>query len=327
MMKKNRDEMNLTTLISAGGTLALIFLAGFVAAGSVASKYDVAPQQIAQSGSIAQYIPGTDPGRVSYLGPEGTYTQEACGVFYDGQGTYLPYENVSAAVEALVSGESDYAVIPQENTIGGAVIDYVDLLIAQPEVAVAGEVELPITQNLLTIPGTTLDEIHTVYSHKQGIAQGRAWLEQNLPDAEVIEVSSTAEGARMVAEAQDSACAAIASAGCADVYGLELFAAGIQNNENNKTRFYVLSMNEPAQGESDRLAFIADGSSEALPDLLQAMEVQGVKLITLHDRPLKTVLGEYHYLIECADCSYEDYLKMTEGSAFDCRYLGSFPVR
>ena len=191
-----------------------------------------------------------DTAVVSYLGPEGTYTQEACGLFFEKRGTYVPCGTVADAVGALIAGESDYAVIPQENTIGGPVIDYVDTLIAQTAVSVVGEVELPISQNLLALPGTEPGGIRTVYSHKQGIAQGRAWLEENLPDAEVIEVSSTAEGARMVSEAQDPACAAIASAACADVYGLEILAAGIQNSDNNKTRFYVLSLQAPATAQA-----------------------------------------------------------------------------
>ena len=192
--------------------------------------------------------------KISYLGPEGTYTQEACEVFFGEQGLLSPYVTVQEAVEALVRKKVDYAVIPQENTIGGAVTDYLDVLISQPDVYVTGEVELPISQNLLTLPETELGEIRTVYSHKQGIAQGREWLAENLPDAEVIEVSSTAEGARMVAEAKDPSCAAIASVGCAKVYDLKILAAGIQNNDQNKTRFYVLSCEEPRAEAGDRLA-------------------------------------------------------------------------
>lgn len=265
--------------------------------------------------------------RVSYLGPEGTYTQEACETFFGGQGTCLPYATVGDAVQALADGKSDYAVIPQENTIGGAVIDYVDTLIARTEVSVVGEVELPISQNLLALPGAETADIRTVYSHKQGIAQGREWLARNLPEAEVIEVSSTAEGARMVAEAGDPACAAIASAGCAGVYGLEILAAGIQNNDQNKTRFYVLSLSAPSTGAGERLAFIASGAAEDLPMLLAGIKARGMTLVTIHDRPQKTELGRYDYLIECADGSYERFEKLCRGSAFDFRFLGCFDER
>lgn len=264
---------------------------------------------------------------VSFLGPEGTYTQEACEVFFDGDGTYLPCDTVSDAVQMLTEGMCDYAVIPQENTIGGAVIDYVDVLMGTPEVSVAGEVVLTINQNLLVLPGTSLDRIRTVYSHHQGITQAQEWLAQNLPDAELIEVSSTAEGARMVAEGNDPSCAAIASAGCADVYDLEVLASAIQNNDNNRTRFYVLTTEEPSVIDADRTAFIASGSAEYLPDILAGISGCGAELITIHDRPLKTQLGEYNYIIECAGLSYEDYLELASETSMEMRFLGCYEVR
>ena len=271
--------------------------------------------------------PSFESAKVSYLGPEGTYTQEACEKYFDGQGSYLPYKTVAEAVDALVNGDSDYAVIPQENTVGGAVVDYIDTLIAQTEVSVTGEIELPIDQNLLVLPGAALTDIKTVYSHKQGIAQGKAWLAENIPGAQVIEVSSTAEGARMVSEENDSSCAAIASAGCAKVYGLDTLAAGIQMNDKNKTRFYVLSLDEPDTVLSDRLAFIASGAASGLPSLMSEIKAKGITLIAIHDRPLKTELGEYSYVIECSDGNFEDCKRLTEKSGFGFRWLGSFDVR
>lgn len=264
---------------------------------------------------------------VSYLGPEGTYTQEACGKFFRNQGKYLPYKTVNDAIKALMNGESNYAVIPQENTIGGAVIDYIDNLIAQTEVSVVGEVELPINQNLLVNKGTKLSDLKKIYSHRQGIAQSKEWLNRNLPNAEVIEVSSTAEGARMVSESKEISCGAIASTACGKVYRLNILAESIQNNDNNKTRFYVLSRRESPIIKSDRLAFIATGSAEYLPKLMKKMEELKIKLVAIHDRPQKTLLGQYHYLIECSNCCYESYLKLIENSSFKFRYLGCFEVR
>ncbi len=265
--------------------------------------------------------------RVSYLGPEGTYTQEACETFFEKQGTYQPYETVNDAVDALVNKETDYAVIPQENTIGGAVVDYVDTLIAHESVSVVGEVELPINQNLLVLPGASLQDIKVVYSHKQGIAQGKEWLEKNLPDATVTEVSSTAEGAKKVSEEKDKSCAAIASAGCADVYNLEVLAANIQNNDMNKTRFYILSNEAPSEAESQRLAFVASGSASELPKLMALLKARDMTLVTIHDRPMKTQLGQYNYIIECTDCSYKDYEKLINSCDFKFRYLGCYSVK
>ena len=217
-------------------------------------------------------------------------------------------------------------MIPQENTLGGAVLDYVDVLIAHKEVYVCGEVELLINQNLLAFPGAKLSDIKEVFSHKQGIMQGREWLDKNIPDAKVTEVSSTAEGARLVSEKRDSSYAAISSAACAEVYGLEILAPGIQNNSSNKTRFYLLSLKAPAEEPVKRIVFIATGKADNLPALMAEMKKRKMTLITIHDRPRKTELVEYYYLIEC-EGAYKSYQKLAGKSGFDLRYLGSFDLR
>ena len=156
------------------------FLIAFILASTVSgvnkyiATYEAAKTAMAQEESVSSTI--------SYLGPEGTYTQEACIRFFDGQGVLSPCETVNDAVQALSAGECDYAVIPQENTIGGAVIDYVDTLIARTEVSVAGEVELPITQNILVLPGASLDGIKTVYSHPQALMQCENYLRFHHPE-------------------------------------------------------------------------------------------------------------------------------------------------
>ncbi len=267
------------------------------------------------------------PTRVSYLGPEGTYTQEACETFFGEKVSLLPYPAAPGAVSALLSDEADYAVIPQENTIGGAVNDYLDLVIGNRDVSVAGEVELPISQNLLVLPGTSLGDIKTVYSHPQAIAQSEEWRKEHLPDARVIEVSSTAEGASVVAKSGDRTCAAVASAGCAPLYGLEILARDIQNSDSNKTRFYVLTLKAPGEQKADRFAFVAEGNAKDLPALMKKIQNRKITLVAIHDRPRKTGLGEYRYLIEC-EGGYRDYRKLVKGlDAFEFRYLGSFSVR
>ena len=265
--------------------------------------------------------------RVAYLGPEGTYTQEACLRFFGDGAVTDAYETVDLAVQALSDGNADYAVIPQENTIGGAVTEYVDILISSDGISVVGEIELPISQNLLALPGTELSDIKTVYSHRQGLVQGRQWLIENLPDAELVVVSSTAEGARIVSEKADPSCAAVASAGCAEVYSLEILASGIQENDLNVTRFYVLSVAAPATAEADRLLFVASGNAQALPELMSGIDSMGITLVSIHDRPEKTGLGQYLYIIELSGCSYKEYLSLADDAAFEFRYLGSFSVR
>lgn len=307
------------------GTLTLSACGAPQTAPATTNESNPASQTAAQdAASTTSYADAT----VSYLGPEGTYTQEACQRFFGGQGTYQPAQTVADAVQMLVEGTTSYAVVPQENTIGGPVVDYIDVLLNTPSVYVVGEVELPISQNLLVLPGTQLTDIKTVYSHKQGIAQSKAWLEKNLPNAEVIEASSTAEGARMVAEGKDASCAAIASAGCADVYGLEVAAPSIQQNDSNKTRFYVLANEENADAQAtDRMAFVATGSADALAELLEAVEAQGMEVIAVHDRPQKTELGQYRYIVECAGGTKDSFAEVSKVPGFEYRYLGTFSVR
>ena len=195
-------------------------------------------------------------------------------------------------------------------------------------ISIVGEVELPISQNLLTKPGAELSNIKTVYSHKQGIAQGSEWLKKNLATAEVVEVTSTAEGARMASEAQGNDCAAIGSAVAAGVYGLEVAADNIQMSDTNKTRFYVLCTREPSKEPAGRMAFLASGKASDLGKLLEDVKSAGATVIAAHDRPRKTELGEYTYLVECANLGFDAYDALTKSNqAFVFRYLGAFDVR
>lgn len=264
---------------------------------------------------------------ISYLGPEGTYTEEAAKLFLGENSTLLPEVTVADAVQQLLDGNCDYTVIPQENTIGGVVYDYVDEFLSHKELSVVGEVELPIRQALLAKEGTLLENIRTVYSHKQGITQGADWLKKNLPDAEVISVSSTAEGAKMVSESGSDDCAAIASAGAARVYGLSVLAENIQMNEDNKTRFYVLSTETPQSSAADRMVFTACGDAKYLPELLGKIEQQGLKLLFIHDRPEKTTLGRYIWLIECEGGDLSSFSQITSDVKLECRYCGAFSVK
>ena len=270
---------------------------------------------------------GADTTSISYLGPEGTYTEEASLLFFGMENAFYPQKTVADAVQMMVDGKTEFAVIPQENTIGGPVYNYVDELLAHDDISIVGEVELPIRQALLVKEGTELADIIVVYSHAQGITQGAAWLKEHLPHAEVIEVSSTAEGARMVSEAAESNCAAIASTGAAKVYGIFVLAENIQQNEDNVTRFYVMSKAAPNTARTDRMLFTATGDASTLPQLLKTMADNGIELVSLHDRPEMTVLGRYVYLIECANTGYAEFELLTATEGFEYRYYGAFSAK
>lgn len=262
---------------------------------------------------------------VSYLGPEGTYTEEAAQLFFGMDNQFYPEKTVGDAVFKMMKGEAEFAVIPQENTIGGPVYNYLDELLSHEGISVAGEIELPIRQALLAKEGTQLSDIKVVYSHAQGIAQGSEWLKENLPEAQVIEVSSTAEGAKMVSEAPDNSCAAIASTGAAKVYGISVLAENIQKNDFNKTRFYVLCDEPAGKDKNDRMMFTAAGDAGDLMALLDQMD--GLEIVSLHDRPEKTIIGRYVYMIECENAGYEEFERLLAVDAFELTYYGAFNVK
>ena len=238
------------------------------------------------------------PARVSYLGPAGTYTEEATQFFFQNGEALNPRETVNDAIADLLSGEADYAVIPQENTVGGAVVNYVDALIGAEDAFVVGEVVLPISQTLMGVPGATLADIKTVCSHAQGLTQSAQWRSENLPDAKAEEMASTAAAASYVAETGDKSIAAVAAPGAAALYGLEVLAKNVQITDANKTRFYVLSRQGLEGDGLERAVLVATCEANRIDDIIVELHDAGLELVALHDRPEGSALGAYHYVIE-----------------------------
>ena len=300
--------------------LICLLLSGLAGCGQAP---DAAPSP-AKDASLPEASELLKDARVSYLGPEGTYTEEAAKFFFQNAGSFLPQSTVEEAIAAVVNGAADYAVIPQENTLGGAVVNYVDALIGQEDVYVVGEVILPISQTLMALPGATLSDIRTVCSHAQGIKQSETWRAEHLPEAVTEEMGSTAAAASYVAQQQDKSIAAIAAPAAAELYGLTVLAENVQITDANKTRFYVLGT-KPLSGEHTQAAFVADCRASSLDDLIVEIHGAGLELVTIHDRPEGSALGSYRYIIElCCDggISAEQIGKVCK---FDgIRYLGSF---
>jgi len=262
---------------------------------------------------------------VSYLGPEGTYTQEAAQFWFEGSETLVPKETVNDAISDMLSGQTDYAVIPQENTLGGAVLNYVDALIGSEDAYVVGEVILPINQTLMGVPGAKLEDIRTVCSHAQGLTQSAEWRKQHLPGALAQEMASTAAAASYVAEQGDRTIAAVAAPGAAPLYGLEVLAENVQITDTNKTRFYVLSSQPLAGEEQTRAVFVATCACNRLDDIIMAIHDAGLEPVTLHVRPEGSALGRYHYVIEVESAAaiedeQIDMVKAVEGVRFAGRF-------
>ena len=264
---------------------------------------------------------------VSYLGPQGTYTEEAAKAFFT-SGDFMPKDSVPDAIADVIAGAADYAVIPQENTLGGAVTNYIDALIAAQDLYVIGEVILPISQTLMALPGASIDDIETVCSHAQGIAQSAAWRKEHLPNAITQEMGSTAAAASYVSESGDKTLAAIAAPAAAELYGLSVLAENVQITDANKTRFYVLSSSRLKEDGQTNAVFVASCEANRIDDIIVAIHNSGLELVTIHDRPEGSRLGTYHYVIEVENTSglSDDVLSMLNDIE-EADFRGSFRVK
>ena len=264
--------------------------------------------------------------RISYLGPEGTYTEEAAKFFFQ-SGSFQPKATVPDAISDIKNGNADYAVIPQENTLGGATTNYIAAMISEDDISVTGEVILPINQTLMGLPGSSISDIRVVCSHIQGLKQSEAWRKEHLPDAITQEMTSTAAAASYVSESGDRTIAAIAAPGAADLYGLSVLAKNVQISDANKTRFYVLASSSLKGGTLTNAAFAATCEANRIDDIIVEIHNAGLELVTIHDLPEGSQLGKYHYIIEVQDkagISDERIAKLE--SIPEVRYLGRFNV-
>ena len=306
--------------------LSLLFIASVISVTSCCFGINAAETESGQeTAAVSSGI--LEQARVSYLGPAGTYTEEAAQFFFPDASEFLPESTVPEAMADVAAGDADYAVIPQENTLGGAVTNYIDALIASEDIFVVGEVILPISQTLMGIPGASLEDIRLVCSHAQGIKQSESWRKEHLPDADTQEMDSTAAAASYVAESGDKTIAAVAAPGAAKLYGLSVLAENVQITDANKTRFYVLS-SSPMKEESHKHAvFVAACEANRIDDIIVEIHNTGLEFVTIHDRPEGSRLGAYRYIIELED---EDGITEEELAVIEeipeLRCLGSFDM-
>lgn len=264
---------------------------------------------------------------VSYLGPAGTYTEEASICFFGAEEERIPAATVPEVLKLLKEGKSQFAVVPVENTIGGPVYPYLDAVLAENGVVIVGEVDLPIRQTLLTVPGASLSDIKTILSHPQGLAQSKAWIKANLPEAKLVEVSSTAEAAKRVAETGDYSMAAIAASRTAQVYRLQIMVTDLQYTDTNVTRFWVLRLKGKVSPTGDKAVAAVTGSNQSVIKLLYELVKKGYQVQTLHDRTTQQRLGEYRYVVEIAGSNSGQVLEellADPAVGLQGRVLGSF---
>jgi len=237
--------------------------------------------------------------RIAYLGPPGTFTEEAA-LLYDETAQLIPFPSIPAVAVAVDSGMAEEGVVPIENSIEGSVTDTLDLLIHESRVLIRKELVLPIEHHLLVKPGTQVSEVRAIFSHPQALGQCRHFIERCFPKVEIVAALSTAAAVEEMMTS-DYPAAAIGTRRAAELYGAETSAKGIQDQASNVTRFVVLAPTDhPATGfDKTSLCFsFAEDRPGVLCGVLQEFAQRTINLAKVESRPTKESLGKYIFLVD-----------------------------
>lgn len=233
--------------------------------------------------------------RLGYLGPKGTFSYEACKK-YDKNAEFIQYRTITETIDGLDKLDVDEVIVPIENSIQGGVTETIDKLINSNNIFIKKEIILNISHNLMANKKYNLDEIKEIYSHPQALAQCRGFIEENLRDAIINEVSSTALSAKEVKNKDNVAC--IANLSCSTEYNLEVIRKNIQDNNLNKTKFWILSKQRNLSGNKMSIIFATKHIPGALYNVLGIFNNNSINLTKIESRPAKTSFGEYYFLVD-----------------------------
>jgi chorismate mutase/prephenate dehydratase len=267
------------------------------------------------------------PLTVSYLGPEGTFSELALLKRFGSSAQPQSCASIDEVFRAAESARVDYAVVPVENSSEGAVSRSLDLLLTTPLFIVA-EVSVPVHLHLLTRTGT-LDGVGRVLAHPQALAQCVAWLNLNAPGLERVSVASNAEAARLAG--QDPTVAAVAGDRAAVRYGLQTVASLIQDDAHNRTRFVVLGNHQTRRSGNDKTSLILSvaNRSGAVYEMLAPLARHGVSMTRFESRPARTGAWEYHFFVDleghASDANIASALAELQHACAFYRCLGSYP--
>lgn len=230
-----------------------------------------------------------------YLGPQHSYSHLAAIKYFGDATTLTPVASIPAVFEAVTREDALSGIVPIENSTDGRVVDTLGMFV-KAEMQICGEVLLPIHHNLLST--TPRDEITEVHSKPQALSQCRGWLAKQLPNARLVEISSTAAAAKLAAEQRG--VAAVASLEAGREYKLDVIAESIEDNRNNVTRFAVLGQHKPAPSGDDKTAILFQVSHEpgALANAMTIFKEQDLNLTWIESFPAPETKNEYMFFIE-----------------------------
>jgi chorismate mutase/prephenate dehydratase len=272
------------------------------------------------------YQTAFEPVRIAYLGPEFSYSYSAARKYFGATDGFQAVQTIGAVFEEIEQGHSTYGVVPIENSTDGRIVDTLTMFIRRP-VRICGEVLLPIHHNLLA--KCDRSEIKEVYSKPQALSQCRVWLAEHLPNAQWVEVASTALAAQIATRTAGAAAVASRDAGIA--LGLDLVAESIEDNKNNITRFAIIGGDEPKPTTNDKtsLMFQVPHKPGALADVMLLFRDNGLNLTWIESFPVPGVANEYFFFVELdghrTQPNVENAIRSLEQSAIRLNFLGSYP--
>ncbi len=267
------------------------------------------------------------PMTIGYLGPEGTFTQAAALKHFGHAVKTVPFGAIDEVFREVEAGNVNFGVVPVENSTEGVINHTLDMFLHSP-LKICGEVELRIHHHLLGA-GADMRQVRRVYSHSQSLAQCREWLNANLSGIECVTVSSNAEAARLAQ--QDAGTAAIAGSPAAELYGLNVFAANIEDEPDNTTRFLVIGRLGTVPSGADKTSLLVSGKNRpgVLYRLLAPLARHDISMTRIESRPSRRGLWEYVFFLDidghAAEPAVARALAELEQEAVLLKVLGSYP--
>jgi prephenate dehydratase len=271
--------------------------------------------------------------RIAYLGPAGTFTEQATrALTEDFDAELVPSETVSLALNTVRSGEAMAAGVPVESSVEGSVSATLDALTTGDPLIAVGEKVLPVRFHVLVRAGTPEEKIRTVASHPHALAQVRGWLAEALPNVEELPTSSTSAAAAAV-ESGDTDAAITAPLAHEIHSSLDAFATGVADVQDAMTRFLLVqrpgAMPEPTGADRTSVAAVIPDEVGALTEVLTELSLRGINLSRIESRPTRDRLGEYRFFLDfdghVLDARIGDALTGLRRRCNEVRFLGSYP--
>lgn len=271
--------------------------------------------------------------KIAYLGPPGTFTEEALDKFIKdlNQVRKISLPTVADVIRSVDRGEVDEGLVPMENSIEGSVNITQDILTFESEAKIIGEVTIPVKHSLIGKKKIKLDNIKKVISHPHATAQCRKFLSTNLKGAEVIAANSTAEAVKILKKENED-IAAIGTKTAAKIYDLEIIESDIEDNKDNKTRFVFIGNSIQPKTGNDKtsiVCFLKEDRPGSLYNILKEFAYRNINLTRLESRPAKKDLGDYVFMIDLDghlhDENIFEAIEVLRKSVYLVKILGSYP--